>query len=84
MIPPATDRLACLNVAGGIIACLLRNQNVWISKPRYQILNTVEAWTSGNLLRGMSDMDVATKPTRTYLRRPRNRIPDGRAVEGNR
>ena len=31
----------------------------------------------------MSDRDVATKPTRTYLRRPRKRPPGGRAVEGN-
>jgi len=34
-------------------------------------------------LRGMSDRDVAIKPTGMYLRRPRKRNPDGRAVEGD-
>ena len=45
--------------------------------------NTLKAWASGNLLRGLRDRDVAQKPTWMYLRRSRKRIPGGRAVEDN-
>ena len=43
--------------------------------------NTVKAWTPESLLWGMSDRDVATKPTWMYSWRPRKKLPGGRAVE---